>query len=44
MAEDSVVAEPLLCVWLWGSPPLPSARLQLGEFALKDEAVLNGAS
>lgn len=44
MAEDSVVAGPLLCVWLWGSPPLLSAQLQLGEFALKDEAVLNGAS
>lgn len=44
MAEDSVVAGPLLRVWLWGSPPLPSARLQIGEFALKDEAVLNGES
>lgn len=35
-AEVSVVTGPLLRVWLWASPPLPGARLQLGEFALKD--------
>lgn len=32
----SVVTGPLLRVWLWASPPLPGARLQLGEFSLKD--------
>lgn len=44
MAEVLVVTGPLLRVWLWGSPPLPSAQIQLCEFALKDEAVINGAS